>query len=209
MSASNTATFETGDRVRHESRPEWGVGRVTRVENIQVGGKRSQRLMIDFPNAGLKKISSVGADLTRVTHNGAVDHDADTLVEHEHAHEGGWLGEISKKKPEDAMTRLPSEVSDPFRSLESRLDLTCSLYRFSREGASLIDWAVARSGLDDPLTRFTRHELEVFFDRWAHLRDQHLQALLKEGAHEPSLTQRVLRDAPPAARRVAGKHNAR
>ena len=208
MSTHETVEFEHGDRVRHEQRPEWGVGRVTGVENIRVGGKRSQRLLIDFPNAGRKKISSIGAVLTRVTHNGDLSHDADTLVDHEHAHESGWLGEISKRKPEDAMSQLPAEVSDPFRSLESRLKQTCALYRFSRDGASLIDWAVARSGLDDPLSRFTRHELESFFDRWASLRDQHLQSLLRDAAHDQATVRRVLAEAPPGAQRAANHRSA-
>jgi len=208
MGTQDVIEYKAGDRVRHLDRPEWGVGHVKRVENTHIGGKPSQRLLIDFPNGGVKKISSIGASLLRVSSNGQPHDDGDTLLEREHAHESGWLGEISKKKPEDAMTRLPGEVSDPFRSLESRLTATMKLYRFTREGASLIDWAVARSGIDDPLSRFTRHELEHFFDRWAHLRDQHLGALLKEAAHERAMLKRVLQNAPPAARRAVDRCSA-
>lgn len=208
MSTKDIVEFCAGDRVRHEDRPEWGIGRVKRVENIQIGGKPSQRLMIEFPNAGLKKLSSIGAALSRVSDNGVAPDDGATMLEREHGHESGWLGEISKSKPEDAMTHLPIEVTDPFRLLEVRLRETFKLYRFNRDGASLIDWAVARSGLDDPLSRFNRHELEQFFDRWSHLRDQHLSALLKETGGDRALVTRLIADAPAAAKRAVGRCNA-
>lgn len=203
--------FKAGDRVRHVSRPEWGIGVIQRVENLSVAGKPSQRLLVRFSNAGIKTLSSLGATLMKVddsSPDGASGAHEDTLVGREGAAETGWLGEISKRKPEHAMMEIPSECSDRFLPLEARLKRTLDLYRFSPQGGSLIDWAVARSGLDDPLSRFNRHELEQFFDRWSFLRDRHLASLLKEAQIENGLVQRLLKDAPPAARRAVQRSGA-
>lgn len=198
-----TVQFKQGDRVLHDDRPEWGVGLIQRVENVRVGGKPTQRLAIRFSNAGMKTLSSLGASLCRVEEDeeSTVD-DGQTLVAREQSAESGWLGEISKRKPEDAMVELSEEATDRFRPLEKRLRFTLNLYRFDPTGGSLIDWAVARSGLDDPLSRFTRHELEQYFDRWAALRQKHLATLLKEARNENGMLERLLSQAPPAARKA-------
>ena len=69
-----------------------------------------------------------------------------------------------------------------------------------------MDWAVAQTGLDDPLTRFTRQELEQRFDRWAFERDTYLAKLLQEartsgsmGNGDSAMLNALLKTAPPAA----------
>lgn len=210
---TQTPRFQSGDRVRHQKRPEWGIGRIDRVENTAIGGTPAQRLIIRFPNAGLKTLSTLGAALALVSeseaaNNGSDLHGPQTLVEMEQHSESGWLGEISKQRPEDAMINLPPEATDPFAGGEARLRATLDLYRFEPTGGSLIDWAVARSGLDDPLSRFTRQELEQFFERWVFLRDRQLEKLVAQA--QPGLVEKMLADAPPAARRaVAARHGRR
>ena len=78
------------------------------------------------------------------------------------------------------MTAIPEPCRDPFRSLEDRIRSTLDLYRFDDGGKGLIGWAVMQTGLDDPLARFNRHELEEHFRRWSHEREQHLRKLLHE-----------------------------
>jgi Protein of unknown function (DUF3553) len=194
--------FTVGDKVRHRQRPEWGIGGVTKVETVTLKGQRDQRIWIRFPNAGLKTVLASVAELDRaeastVTRTGmagapvatagasVVVGDDDTLVAREARHEGGWLGEIAKRKPEDAMTSLAAAATDPFLSLERRLEFVLGLYRFEPVGRQLIDWAVAQSGLDDPLSRFNRHQLEAFFERWSYQRDIVLLRLVQEAKKNP------------------------
>ncbi|MBL9118298.1 MAG: DUF3553 domain-containing protein [Phycisphaerae bacterium] len=200
MTATPSTPYSTGDKVRHRQRPEWGIGSVTKIETVTLKGVRDQRIWIRFPNAGLKTVLASLADLDRADAKGSgnaagagnnsapaapvVAGDEDTLVAREARHEGGWLGEIAKRKPEDAMTSLPATASDRFLSSERRLEFVLGLYRFEPTGGKLIDWAVAQSGLDDPLSRFNRHQLEAFFERWAYERDLALLRVVQEARLE-------------------------
>ena len=40
----STRKFEYGDRVRHTSRPEWGVGSIIQAEHLSVNGQEAQRV---------------------------------------------------------------------------------------------------------------------------------------------------------------------
>lgn len=192
MPEPSTGPLSVGDKVRHRQRPEWGIGSVTKLETMTIKGVRDMRIWIRFPNAGLKTMLASVAPLEKVqldradapaplpTSVPAVNELEETLVAREARQEGGWLGGVAKRKPEDAMVSLPVTASDPFLSFEKRLDFVLGLYRFEPTGGKLIDWAVAQSGLDDPLSRFNRHELEVFFERWAFERDLVLSRLVQE-----------------------------
>jgi hypothetical protein len=196
--------YEVGDRLRHRKRPEWGVGTITRIEPVRLGDRADQRLWIRFSNAGSKAVLASIGELDRI----AADGDGHTLTEREARHEGGWLGEIARRRPEDAMTELPPEASDRFLPLRKRLDFTLGLYRFEPVGGKLLDWAIAQTGLEDPLARFSRHELEQFFQRWAFHRDQHLGRLVQESRAEPGVLQAATAQAPPAAQRALRKIHA-
>lgn len=192
--------FQPGDRVRHGQRPEWGVGSVTKVERCTTNGRPAQRLTVRFPNAGLKALNTAHAPLARAGEATADQPDpAQPVVEWDRLNESGWLGSVARRKIDEVMITLPLDARDPFLRLEKRLSFTLDLYRFEPVSRSLIDWAVAQSGLDDPLSRFTRPELEQLFDRWATERDNHLARLLQEAADGPWLD-RVLASAPPQAR---------
>lgn len=217
MTSPSSTTYSVGDKVRHRQRPEWGTGSVTKIETVSMRGSRDQRIWIRFPNAGLKTMLASVAQLDRAEASppaaGAgvaaqaerTFREDDTLLGREARHEGGWLGEIAKKKPEDAMVALPAAASDPFLSIERRLECILGLYRFEAVGGQLIDWAVAQSGLDDPLSRFNRHELEAFFGRFAHDRDLALVRLVQEAKKNPLIGGGIderLGKAPPAAQKV-------
>lgn len=197
--------FSMGDRVRHAAKPEWGIGTITKVEHLPMNGKASQRLSIRFPNGGLKTLVSGHTELERVDE--AADPfaagDAHSVKVWDKMDESGWLAPMAKRKVEQAMLSLPADVRDPFNSLQKRLALTLGLYRFGRSSRGLMDWAVAQTGLDDPLTRFTRQELEQRFDRWTFERDNHLAKLLAEvrtaAPGDQSLLNNALKSAPPLA----------
>lgn len=196
-----SSPFTAGDVVRHQRRPEWGFGTVQRVEMLRRGSVNDQRLWIRFPNAGLKTLLASAAELETVrSADGTLVVGDDTLVARELKGETGWLAEISKRKPEDAMTSLPADITNPFLPPSRRLELLLGLFRFD-PSTRLIDWAVAQSGLGDPLSRFSRHELEQFFGLWAFERDAALQRLLTdpELRSQPDVVQRLVAKALPAA----------
>ena len=165
------------------------------------GSHRTLRLSIRFPNAGMKNLISDQAELEKV------DGNVDPYLNGESANvaawdkigEGGWLNGVAERKIKEQMISLPQDLRDPFNSLAKRLSMMLGLYRFDRSGSGLLDWAVAQSGLDDPLSRFTRQDLEQFFDRWAFEREAHLNKLLQEARHEPAALSQAVKNAPASA----------
>ncbi len=123
--------------------------------------------------------------------------------------ESGWLAPMAHRKVEEVMIGLPEEAKDPFTSLKRRLKFTLDLYRFDSSGRGLIDWAVAQSGLDDPLGRFSRQELEQLFDRWAVERDSHLRRLLDEARSEQAMVRELVSQAPSSAQQSVRRLTAR
>ncbi|MCA9299961.1 MAG: hypothetical protein KDA28_12890, partial [Phycisphaerales bacterium] len=115
--------------------------------------------------------------------------------------------------PEDLtlrLTRLPDPATDPFRSLEDRCATTMELYRFESTGGGLVDWAAMQTGLADPLSRFSRHELEDRFARFRSLLDAHLADLVRELRKRDVETLRRLasqapREAQTALRRAVAR----
>lgn len=196
-------SFKFGDRLLHSSKPEWGIGTVSAVQNIQEDGVSCQRLTIRFDRAGLKTITTAHAQL-------ALAMDEPPIAAHLAEGSGnGWLDQMEKGSVEEVMSRLPENTRDPFLSLQARIEHTLKLYRFSTQGGALLDWAAAQTGLKDPMTRFNRHELELLFNRWAAERDSHLKKLVIEARrNESAMVDRVLNAGPSAARDALRKLHA-
>lgn len=199
-------TFVSGDRVRHNGRPEWGIGTIVKAEQLPLNGKPSQRLSIRFPNAGIKTIVTGIAPLELA--NGDADpyesSNGSSVQAWDKMKEADWLAPVASRKIEEAMISLPADARDGFNSLQKRLTVTMALYRFDRSSKGLMDWAVAQTGLDDPLSRFSRQELEQKFERWAYERDSHLAKLLQEAktaaaGGEGNLIAAALKSAPATA----------
>jgi hypothetical protein len=203
--------FEFGDRVRHARRPEWGIGSIVKAEDTRINGEYAQRLSVRFPNAGLKTLSTLHAELQLVTEEPVTGNgvgDEHPLGGWDRVEDGDWLGEVARRKVEEAMVLIAEAVRDPFNSLRHRLSACLDLYRFERTGRGLVDWAVAQSGLDDPLSRFTRHELEQLFDQWCTQREVHLRRLVDEARGDPATLRELEGDAPPAAREAVRRYTA-
>ncbi|MCH2134810.1 MAG: DUF3553 domain-containing protein [Phycisphaerales bacterium] len=199
--------FEFGDHVRHGGCPEWGTGVVTRVENVPVKGKPTQRLSIRFSNAGLKTLNADVADLEQVQPEAVVEEaPVDRIAGIDRIAEDELLAPLATRKLMEVMLAIPEPCRDPFTTLESRIKSTVGLYRFDGGGRGLVDWAVAQTGLSDPLSRFNRHELEEHFSRWTGEREAHLQKLLREAREAGLNVEGLLADAPApvaaAARRA-------
>lgn len=182
-----------GDRVVHAGRPEWGVGVIAGTQAEQHEGRSCQRLTIRFERAGMKTISTALADLRPESELPMLGMPATPRSDDPLLAPAG-------PTPKDVMLKLPDAATDPFKTSRARLEASLAMYRFSDQPSSLLDWAVAQSGLKDPMTRFSRHELEDMFKRWTQLRDEHLKELcfaLKKT--EPGLISEALRTAPRAA----------
>ena len=191
-----------GDHVRHAERPEWGVGEVTKVEILTRDGKPDRRIWIKFPSVGTKTLLASAANLEEIERDQAPSGDqSDTFADRQADHDTGWLGEIAKNQPEDAMVAMPPTATDPFMPIRNRLQFIIKLYRFEPTGGKLIDWAVAQTGMDDPLARFNRHELEQFFDRWMWERDRLLVRTLDEARKHGESVDDLVSKAPNSVRR--------
>ncbi len=191
--------IEFGDQVRHLDRPEWGVGSVSKVESTSVEGVPAQRITARFANAGIKVLNSSGARLERLDADIASQETGtckDQFDEIDRMSEDDLLAPIASRKLAELMLAIPEPCRDPFRSLEDRIRSTVELYRFDNGGKGLIDWAVMQTGLDDPLARFNRHELEEHFKRWSHEREQFLRKLMNE-ARDSSINLDAILDATP------------
>lgn len=192
-----TTSYKIGQKVRHSKRPEWGIGSISKIEVITREGRPDRRIWIRFPNVGEKTVLASMAELEHMDAQDAGS-GAPTLADLHAQADGGWLGQISKRKPEHIMIALSEAVTDPFLPLRRRLQNAFALYRFD-SGPRLIDWAVAQSGLNDPLSQFSRHELEEFFRRWRFALDAHVGRLLQEARREPGVLDEAMKEAPPAA----------
>ena len=197
-------TFEFGDRVRMTQRPEWGIGAITRVENVPMKGEMTQSLTVRFPNAGMKTLNGSVAKLERVEADEvSQEPKVDRISGIDRIAEDEMLAGLADRKLKEVMLAIPDQCADPFRTIEARLQSTLDLYRFDQGGRGLMDWAVAQTGLDDPLSRFNRHELEQHFTRWACERDAHLNKLLREAREAGIQADSLIAKAPPAAMSAA------
>ncbi len=175
--------FQTGDRLRHPKRPDWGVGVVLKVLPHVEGGRRGQRLTLRFDGVGVKTISTL-------------------LVPLEHAQSGQDLSVAS-------LSELPTDLTEGGAPV-TRLERALAWYRFEDRGRALLDWAIARSGTQDPLAHLTRQDLEQayagFFRRLDFLVRELAGDLRRDGA---SAALDALIEAAPARARALLEHNGR
>ncbi|MBO6513057.1 MAG: DUF3553 domain-containing protein [Phycisphaerales bacterium] len=203
MKQSNTTEtqrFQMGDRVIHASKPEWGVGIVATSSMGDHEGVPCQRLAIRFDRAGLKTVSTAFADIQPAGDRVGVVTEKESLQ----ARDDGSSNPIhnaSAREIQDIMTKIPDAARDPFSTPAQRLKETLALYRFTASGGPLIDWAVMQSGLSDPLTKFTRPELEEFFGFFEKILWKHLGKMVREARDVPAAELVQIRDsAPPQGR---------
>ncbi|MFZ4643631.1 MAG: DUF3553 domain-containing protein [Phycisphaerales bacterium] len=195
------ATYKKGDRVRHPSRPEWGIGVVSKIEVVTRGSSTDLRVWVRFPSIGEKTLlaSAAALEILEDQSFSSSVHSRPSVTDFDVAQGGGWLGSISKQTANDLMTTLPGEATDPFAHPKRRLEVTIKLYRFDGTPARLVEWSIAQSGLDDPMARFNRQELEQLYKKWMFNLDAHLLKLLGELRREKAVVDQALLNAPPLA----------
>lgn len=184
-----TERFQAGDRVAHPRRPEWGSGLVIKADTITHEGQEAQRLRVDFASKRNAVINTAIAPLIRSGGQGTMqpkglEQDMSmTRTGTQNNTGGGWLDDLegaaggSKNKN---LWDLPYTLDDPFSSMEQQLDATLETFKFSTEPGPLFQWAVVQTGLDDPLTQYTRVELEQAFPRYTRDRDNRLFELVRQ-----------------------------
>lgn len=165
--------YQQGDVVTHPRRPEWGQGVVKAAQAIVHQGNAAQRLSIEFANHGRVVINTAVAPLApkgkKQTMSSSI------------AAGKGWLDQLERSnKNSHELWELPEALTDVFSSDLQRLAATLDSYKFTTEPRPLIDWAVIQTGMNDPLTKYTRHDLEQAFARFARNRDQHLKELIRQ-----------------------------
>lgn len=185
--------YQPGDRVIHPSRPEWGQGVVLKASMVRHADGQAQKLLIDFTHRKRVTINTAVATL-------ALKDSSIMTLSATNSSAGGWLAQLEGNvngHDVEQLYQLPDALTDPFNSETNRLHATLHNYRFSTEPRALLDWAVAQTGLDDPLSHFTRHDLEQAFARFSRNRDLHLKELV--------LTIKKMADGRQILRDAAGK----
>lgn len=201
MANATTHHFSFGDRIVHPTKPEWGVGTVSKAAPDTHDGISCQRVTARFERGGLKTISTGIIALQPAGEGGAAENATHAPAADVAKAPADWLDAATAVNPAEAMARLPEPATDPFATPLQRLEATCALFRFTRDPASLLDWAATQTGLADPLSRFSRTELEQFFIRYEDARAAHLRALVQEVRRtDQAGVDRVLQNAPTAAR---------
>lgn len=182
----DTRTWSRGDRVVHATKPEWGHGEVIVAQPSRHDGKACQNLTIRFDRAGTKTVSTAFASFRSVGEAGPpaavspIVERAATPAEENRPMPDALALAVSADDAVERLKSLPEDATDPFRPLTARLKATLDLYRFSDSGGSILDWAAAQTGLSDPLSRFSRHELERYFQDFRIAADNHLRKLVRE-----------------------------
>jgi hypothetical protein len=201
-------TIAFGDRVIHPKFPEWGSGAVIRVESTAVQGEPTTRITVRFSSAGLKSFVGDALPLEVLSNGHEMPGDRATLkpaISAVEDLERSGLTQAVEQKLIEIMHSIPLACRDPFNTSEHRLRRTLELYKYDLSGRGLMEWAMAQTGMDDPLTRFNRTELEAFFKQYTYELDQHLSKLLSEMREEVDLVQQIVSKAPPRAQKAVAK----
>jgi hypothetical protein len=174
--------FSKGDNVLHVKRPEWGPGVVDDVTPIDHEGQQAQKLIVRFANRGKVTLNTAIAELVQKDPNATMATSPPTSRPAT-KESGGWLGSLTKTDPAKTLYSLPDQMSDPFIGISKRLEATLDSYKYSadpRNPRLLLDWACGQTGMADPLSTYSRQELEQAFPRFARDRDNHLLDLVKQ-----------------------------
>lgn len=225
MTATAQDKFQIGDRVLHPGKPEWGVGTVANASGTVHEGAPCQRLAIRFDRAGLKTITTAFVSLRRASaHTAALTEPkpepAKTTGDRRSTLGGSPSGSPGASAdpfgppsasglPTDPrelrrkMTGICDEAVDPFKTPAARLRAVLGLYRFEPTPGSLMDWAAAQSGLSDPLSHFTRHELEEYFSDFRRNLDKALsKAVADASGTDPGELRLIAQTAPASGQRA-------
>lgn len=150
-----------GQKVCNAGRPDWGAGTVQRVQTQTVGGAAQHRVTVQFP-MGQRVLLVPPARLLAPT---AAPQRA----------QRGWLDELAGNTLDDRLAALPDEIVNLLGSARERLLAMLPLLETPEDDKSLVRWAIAQTGVGDPLGQWTRDELQAAFERYLNQRDSLLR----------------------------------
>ncbi len=174
--------YQKGDVIVHRRRPEWGHGVVDQVTAIKHDGRQAQRLVVRFVHHGRVTLNTAIAPVAPKGSPNRTPDPGSLLVAEEDQ------PRFRQEQDLKQLASLPEPMTDPFASLPSRLRATLDSYRFSaephhacnpRDPKRLIGWAISQTHTEDPLSHFTRQQLEQAYGRFARDRDAHLIQLVQ------------------------------
>lgn len=157
-----------GGTVANAARPEWGPGKVLRVQAAVYEGKPAHRVSVQF-GVGHRTLLVPPARLIA------------PIDEPQRA--AGWLAYAGKETLDDRLRALPESAVEVLGSLEDRLAAVVPLYAVTEDAQSLMRWAISQTGVADPLSHWTRDELLAALRDFRAERDAHFRniaALLKQ-----------------------------
>jgi hypothetical protein len=173
-----------GQTVRSATRPDWGNGKVLQVKPIQNDGQSAHRVQVHFERTGLRWIIAPPARLVSPT------------AEPERA--AGWIEQMGKSSLDDRLRAIPAEVVDMLGTPRQRLAALVPLFAVTNEPRSLMRWAIDQTGVTDPLSHWSRDELQIALadfcvDRDSHFRNVAALIQIKEG---PEALRAVIDEVP-------------
>lgn len=176
-----------GQSVQLASRLDWGVGRVLRVIALMQNGSPVHRVEVQF-STGTRQLVTPPARLIAPTP--------------EPQREAGWLDSIGGRTLDDRLRAVPTDVLLVLGAPTARLAAVLPLYEYGDDPASLMRWAGRQTQLGDPLSKWSRDELQVAFQHFCNERDAHLRAMgaLVRQSGGPEALQSVLTALDPAVR---------
>jgi hypothetical protein len=212
-------SFAKGDSVIHAGKPEWGPGDVMSAEGQLHEGKPCQRLTIRFSRGGLKTISTAFADLRPASEaplamlakrvaaapeeterNGKSRGENDDIAGNGES-DPTMQDVLDRAASLEALQKLPENINDPFVPIMKRVQATLDLYKLWDKPAGVLDWATIQTGLRDPMSMMSRHELEAQMDRFRISLDGHLKKILKDARKEDAkAVDAALAQCGPAAK---------
>lgn len=149
-----------GRKVMVPTRPEWGVGEVLRVSQTRVNREIIFRVSVHFPS-GHRTLLMPPARLV------------EPFPEKER--QAGWLDSLGKNTLDGKLRALPEELQFFLGTPGQRFSEVAKLFEWDDRPESLVRWARRQSLASDPLTLWTRDELQAAFDEFCAKRDTYLR----------------------------------
>ncbi len=149
-----------GRMVCNPARPEWGAGKVVRVQSATVGGRPVRRVSVQFATGHRVMVIPPGR-LAEPTE--------------EPEREAGWLEQVAGATPDDRLRQLPADLAGPALNAVERVRALAGLYELDEEPATVLKWARRQANVADPLSLWSRDELLVAFRAFCQERDSALR----------------------------------
>jgi hypothetical protein len=172
-----------GQTVRNAARPEWGAGKVLRVQEVRQGDTCAHRVSVQF-QTGHKTMLVPPARLTAPTP--------------ERQRSAGWIDQLAGTTTDDVLRKLPPSVTETLGGPRARIAALLPLYAYTPDPQGLVHWARRQTDIADPLSQWNRDELEAAFTAFAVERDAALRGYLAEIKQRegPAAVKEILAEVP-------------